>query len=78
MAPTRVTGYDLPKNFHPGLPPDEGPVVAVPEVGGSHHHNGRLAALRVRVERLAMSAWVGFRERQAHPGIFLTSENIPC
>jgi len=28
----------------PVLPPDEGPVVEIPEVGGLHHHYKRLAA----------------------------------
>jgi hypothetical protein len=34
MEPTLVTGYDLSKHFHPGLPPDEGLMVAVPRDGG--------------------------------------------
>jgi hypothetical protein len=34
-------------------------------MAGSTHHYGRSAALSVMVERLAMSAWVGFRGKQA-------------
>ena len=51
--------------FHLGRPPDQGLVVAIPEMGGPPPHYGQLAALSVRMKHLAMSAWMGFLEEQA-------------
>ena len=45
-------------SFHLELPPDQGLVVAVPEMGGPPPHAGRLAALSGKMKQLSMFAMI--------------------
>ena len=55
---------DCPES-RPVFPPDRGPVVAFPEVGGLHHHSERIAAWFSRTGALQERRSMNIREAQA-------------